>query len=166
MKEECTDCSSLQAADDQLQQDVTYVSQKCELFDGQCANLYDWKETIWTFRSWNNEQVGVVFPQEQPFFPPVFTKALTKRTQLVSQRWLNPWTAFIRAAKPGRQTTLTCAGRETQERSWHTPPTFVWLPTGPCDKALWFERRHQKWTASLQHRSCVKVEVAVLGYRL
>ena len=46
-----------------------------------------------------------------------------------------------------------------------TPPTFVWLPTGPCNKALCFERRHQKWTASLQHRSCVKVEVAVLGYR-
>lgn len=37
-------CSSLQAANDQLQQDVRYLSQKCELFDGQCANLYDWKD--------------------------------------------------------------------------------------------------------------------------
>ena len=39
-------CSSLQAANDQLQQDVRYLSQKCELFDGQCANLYDWKDNF------------------------------------------------------------------------------------------------------------------------
>ena len=37
-------CSYLQAANDQLQQDIRYLSQKCELFDGQCANLYDWKD--------------------------------------------------------------------------------------------------------------------------
>ena len=37
-------CSTLQAANDQLQQDVRYLYQKCELFDGQCANLYDWKD--------------------------------------------------------------------------------------------------------------------------
>ena len=36
--------SSLQVANDQFQQDVRYLSQKCELFDGQCANFYDWKD--------------------------------------------------------------------------------------------------------------------------
>ena len=37
-------CSSLQAANDQLHQDARYLFQECELFDGQCANLYDWKD--------------------------------------------------------------------------------------------------------------------------
>ena len=124
---------------------------------------------VWTLRkkwtSWNRSHAGTIF-----IFS-MFTKALTKRTQRVSERRFNPWTAFIRVVKPGLQTTLSvhiaqgprpttttvpapsypdctdgrtssrCCNRETLERSWQTPPTFLWLLTWPGDTALCLESR-------------------------
>ena len=37
-------CRSLQTDNDQLKQDVRYLSAKCAILEGQCENLYDWKD--------------------------------------------------------------------------------------------------------------------------
>ena len=63
------------------------------------------------------------------FFPRTSTKDLRRRTQLVSQRWFNSWTAFIRADVRRRwlhrrQGKLSYCSRETQERSWHYTPNI------------------------------------------
>ena len=183
-------CSSLQAVNDQLQQDVRYLSQKCELFDGQWANFYDWKDhfvkiclnidkemdKLESFSHRNNIRFFNVYegPNEEN------TACVSKVVQLLNRFYSSSktWTAddVERAHRTGpkndnynRPRPIVAwlhrwhdKLRETQERSWQTPSTFVWLPTWLGDKALCFERRGeecrqmsllQNWMASLQQQT-------------
>ena len=152
-------CSSLQAANDQLQQDIRYLSQKCELFDGQCANLYDWKDhfvkicmdkemdKLESFSRRNNIRFFNVYegPNEEN------AACVSKVVQLLNRFYSSSktWTAddVERSHRTGpKNDNYNCprpivarlhngtisspyCSRETQERSWQTPSTFVWLPT-------------------------------------
>jgi len=39
-----TGCHSLQCENNQLKEDVRYLSARCEILQNQVGNLYDWKD--------------------------------------------------------------------------------------------------------------------------
>ncbi len=39
-----TGCQSLQCENNQLKEDVRYLSARCEILQNQVGNLYDWKD--------------------------------------------------------------------------------------------------------------------------
>ena len=87
--------SSLQVGDDQLQQDVRYVSQKCELFDGQCANLCNWKETLSEhWQSWSRFPAG--------------TKKKRKKNAACVTKVIEPLNRFYSSSKTWTSDDVDC----------------------------------------------------------